>query len=86
MYIVRSEWILTLPTPDEVSCALFEVDASYIKESAPPQGSNEPGRNDSSHHQRDKTPVTVDIDLLSILEISEVDGHVSLQFDLRFTW
>ncbi len=35
---------------------------------------------------RNKINVSLTIDILSILEISEVGGYVSLQTDLKLTW
>ncbi len=69
---------------DEVSCALFEPDASYIKTSAP----KEKGVNKTKavNSQRVKVSVQVDVNVLSILEISEVDGYISLQLVLSLTW
>ncbi len=35
---------------------------------------------------QDKVEVTVDVDVLSVLDISEVDGFVTLQLTVRLTW
>ncbi len=66
---------------------MFEEDASYIKESAPKEEHAVAGEaSTTENRQKRKTAVRVDVDVLSILEISEVDGHLSLQLNLKLTW
>ncbi len=60
---------------DEVDCSLFEIDDSYIKES-PPKGVT----------NGTLVEVGVGVDVLSILEISEVDGFIAIQIRLNLTW
>ena len=73
---------------DEVSCALFELDESYIKESAPKEDTPPSASNNTSSvaQSRRRVDVAVGIDILSILEISEVDGFLSLQINLKLSW
>ncbi len=61
--------------PDEVDCSIYEIDDSYIRES-PPKGVINGTLAD----------VEIGVDLLSILEISEVDGFIALQIRLNLTW
>lgn len=53
----------------------MKTDISYLKDVSPP-----PVLHDS------KTNVTIDITILSILEISEVDFQISLQMEMSLTW
>ena len=61
---------------------LFSLDDAYIKESAP----KEHIIGEEESNQRERVNVTVDIDILSILDISEVDGFLNLQINVRLTW
>ena len=64
-----------LDKSDEFDCAMVSVDKSYIKDMpAPPQ------------HGDKLTKITVSIDLMSILEISEVDSSIEFQFQIYLTW
>ncbi len=69
---------------DEVHCNLFEEDASYIKESAPLE--EDFSTMNTENLESKKVDVDVEIDVLSFLEISEVDGFTSIQLNLRLTW
>ncbi len=60
---------------DEVDCSLYEIDDSYIQES-PPKGVT----------NGTLAKVGVGVDVLSILEISEVDGYIAIQIRLNLTW
>ncbi len=61
---------------DEVGCNVYRKDSiSYIK-SIPPEP-KEGGR---------RTNVNISIDILAILEIAEVMGHISLQFEATLVW
>lgn len=60
---------------DEADCDIIKVDSSYIKE-YPPRALDGTRR----------LPVNVSIDLLSILEIREVDHAINVQFMLEMTW
>ncbi len=60
---------------DEVGCSIYEIDDSYIQES-PPKGVEE----------GTLVKVEISVDLLSILEISEVDGYIALQLRLMISW
>lgn len=76
---------------DEVNCMLFSLDDSYIKESAPKEqalveAKEEEEEEDGESEERERVNVAVDIDILSILDMSEVDGFLSLQINLRLTW
>ncbi len=61
---------------DEVDCNIYEIDDSYIRES-PPKGAEGEGS---------LAKVEIGVDVLSILEISEVDGYIALQLNLKITW
>ncbi len=68
------------------------MDPSYIKESPPKvspnslvvEGDDTDLEGDSG--KRQKISVYVDMNILSILEISEVGGFVSIQVGLELTW
>ncbi len=62
--------------PDELDCSIFTLDKSYLKEVPPETDNGEDGL----------TPVYLDVEVLSILEISEVDTFISLQLNLLMTW
>ncbi len=64
-----------LPISDEVDCSIYEIDDSYIQES-PPKGVVE----------GTLAKVEISVDLLSVLEISEVDGFIALQLRLMISW
>ena len=58
--------------PDEIGCQIFTTDSSYLKDvPAPPLKPNE------------LAEVTVAVDILSILEIKEVDNFISLQLQVK---
>ncbi len=71
-----------------MSCTLFELDESYIKESAPMQEKSELYSTNitSLFQKRDRAEIEVNVDILSILEIAEVDGFLSLQLNLKLSW
>ena len=56
---------------------MIEIDQSYIKEiPAPP----------TDIFLGDLAGITVDMDVLSVLEINEVEGIFAVQFALSLTW
>lgn len=59
---------------DEIGCEILTVDESYLKEVPP-------GGNGSL-----KVQVKAAVDVLSILEIVEVDNSISFQLGLKLTW
>ncbi len=60
---------------DETSCQLVLLEPSYLKTVPPPPMEG-----------KQKAEVEVEVDLISILDIKEVDYIISLQIDLRLTW
>ena len=60
---------------DEESCEIFVTDSAYLKEVPP-----EPLEGD------DMTIVKIAVDILSILEISEVNSYVMLQLNIKLSW
>ena len=72
----RCDRVLDCPDKsDETNCALITLDDAYIKEVTPP-----PLKNMST------LPVHIILDLLSILDIDEVESRITLQFELKLTW
>ena len=63
--------------PDEFGCAILHTDDSYMASIPPP--SIDPSISK-------KAQLHVNMKILSILEISEVDNFLSLQFDLGMRW
>ena len=64
-----------LDKSDEFDCRTVSVDKSYIKDMpAPPQ------------YWDELTKITVSIDLISIMEISEVNSSIEFQFQIYLTW
>ncbi len=63
------------PFKDEEHCEIIRTGRTYLKEVSPPPVK-----------KQDKTSVEVAIDILSILDIVEVDYQISLQLDLSLTW
>lgn len=62
---------------DEIGCEMITIDQSYIKEvPAPPKSEN----------AFDLTNIFVNVDVLSVLEIHEVEGIFDVQFMLALTW
>lgn len=62
---------------DEISCETLMVDRSYIKEiPAPPDSGDSDGL----------TSILADVEVLSVLEINEVEGIFDVQFMLSLTW
>ena len=59
---------------DEIDCEIITFDKSYLKEVPPPAI-------DSS-----TLPVNVSIDVLSIIDIAEVESRITLQFRMALTW
>ncbi len=59
---------------DEIGCTVYEKDVSYVK-SMPP----EPLSGNS-------TEVQLDLEVLAILDISEVDSYISIQQNVHLTW
>lgn len=60
---------------DEFDCEMITIDRSYIQDiPAPPQ------------FDQERTQINVSVDILSILEISEVDSKITLQFQLYLRW
>ncbi len=60
---------------DETDCEILRADSSYLKDVPPPPP-------DDSHQEE----LIVDIDILSILDIVEVDNVFSLQLRVGLTW
>lgn len=60
---------------DEIGCEIFTMDSSYLKD-VPPSGES----------GDDLANVYLSVDILSILEIKEVDQFISLQVRLWMTW
>ena len=60
---------------DERDCKMIEVDASYMKEKIPPKLGGEEG-----------VPVTVNMELISILNIDVVGGKLHAQIQLSLAW
>jgi len=65
-----------------VACSIFEMDDSYIKQS-PPKAVID---GETVQTRTIKAVVNVSIDLLSIVEIEEVDGYIALQIKLDLLW
>ena len=63
------------PFPDENDCNLFIPSKSYIVDMPP-----EPKKGDNM------TYIKVGVDVLSILDISEVGSYIALQLTLRYTY
>ncbi len=69
-------YILTFFVSDEIDCQMFMMDESYLKDVPPPpilEGALE-------------TPINISVNILSILDIVEVDGMIEIQLDLSLTW
>ena len=74
----RCDRILDCPDKsDEIGCDLIEFGVAYIKEVPPPP---------LVDSEVSTLPINVSIDLLSILDINEVESYIKLQFGLRLTW
>ena len=58
-----------------MQCEIFKTDSTYLKE-MPPEPKGEVG----------KTDVFLKVDVLSIVDISEVDNFISLQLRLKLSW
>ena len=58
-----------------MDCRIYEIDDSYIRES-PPKGVR----------KGTLAKVEISVDILSIMEISEVDGFIALQLRLMISW
>ncbi len=58
---------------DEIGCEILTTDRSYLKDVPPPSDG-------------ELTNVMVSLDLLEILEISEVGNIITMQIDLRLSW
>ena len=63
---------------DEEDCKTVILDNSYVKDAAPLESFNETAYK--------RTSVHVKVDLMSIMEISEVDEFMETQFSLSLTW
>ncbi|CAM6054348.1 unnamed protein product [Sphagnum tenellum] len=63
---------------DEIGCELLLMDASYIKDL--------PASPDQQSGATELAAVLVSMDILSILDISEVQNFISLQLQLWLTW
>ena len=63
---------------DEENCETVIIDSSYVKDFAPLESFNETAYK--------RTEVYVKVDLMSIMEISEVDEIMETQFSLTLTW
>ena len=63
---------------DEENCETVIIDASYVKDFAPLETFNETAYK--------RTEVHVKVDLMSIMEISEVDEVMETQFSLSLIW
>ena len=73
----RCDRILQCPDrSDEIGCDLINFDKAYLKEIPPPP----------LIESENTLPVNVSINLLSILDINEVDISIVLQFGLQLTW
>ena len=59
---------------DEIDCKIFTTDKSYLKEVPPPAADG------------GLVEVKVDINVLSVLDITEVDNTITLQIDMKLTW
>ncbi len=70
----NARFAIVVSFSDETGCVVFEKDASYIK-SMPPEPV------DSS-----ATYIQLGVDILAVLEISEVDSYMSMQISIQLTW
>ncbi len=61
---------------DENGCHMFMMDESYLKDVPPP-----PIKKGAL-----QTPINISVNILSILDIVEVDGMIEIQLDLSLTW
>lgn len=61
--------------PDEINCQILITDSSYLK-AVPP----------SSVEGKPKNDVDINVDILSILDIVEVDFLISLQLSIELKW
>lgn len=59
---------------DEESCQIFKPDSTYLKD-VPPEPS-----------EGELAEVLITIDVLSILEISEVNSYIQLQLNIKLSW
>ena len=66
-----------LDRSDEIGCDLISFNNAYLKEIPPPPLKISP---------RKTLPVNVTMNILSILEIIEVESSIKLQFGLQLTW
>ncbi len=60
---------------DEIDCQILSVDKSYLRTVPPPPPEN-----------RERSSVSIGVNILSILDIVEVENIFTLQFDLTITW
>ncbi len=68
--------ISTSAFPDEIGCKILTTDKSYLKEVPPPSASGVDAL----------VNVTVSLDILQILDITEVENTITLQIEVRLTW
>ncbi len=59
---------------DEIDCNILSTDRSYIKEVPPPAADG------------GLVEVKVAVDVLSVLDITEVDNTITLQIEMKLTW